>query len=349
MPLPDGTWDRVGHWAATRTPGLLVAAMLALLATAVTAASDGMLSGVTAGVLLGLVVANVRPLHRSLRPGARFAMGPILRFGIVLLGARLSIEAVFQTGVGAFAVTVVCVLFALAVVIGVGRWLGLPPRLATLIAVGTAICGNSAIVATAPVIDADEHDVSYAVATITLFGTIAMLAYPMVGHALDVGDSFFGHWVGIAVNDTSQVTATGFAYSAAAGETATIVKLTRNTLLGPLLIVIGTVYVYATAGDPIVGGLGARPLAIFRLVPPFVVGFVGMAGINSLGFIPPAVVPHISHLADALILIALVGVGLSTSIGAMRRVGLRPLYLGFIAAASSGLLAWWLVALIVGF
>ena len=118
--------------------------------------------------------------------------------------------------------------------------MGTSARLATLIGVGTAICGNTAIIATAPVIKAEDRDVSFAVATITLFGTAAVIVFPLLGHALGMSDVLFGHWAGAAVNDTSQVTATGFSYSVEAGETATIVKLTRNTLMVPVIFFAGT-------------------------------------------------------------------------------------------------------------
>jgi uncharacterized integral membrane protein (TIGR00698 family) len=297
------------------------------------------ISEVTVGIALGLIVANVVRLPAAVKPGIKLSMGPLLRLGIVLLGARLSFGDVLATGVGALLVIVACMAFALAAVMFLARLAGLPPRLAALLAVGTAVCGNSAIAATAPVIEAEERDVSFAVATITLFGTLAVLLYPLIGHGLALGDAAFGHWAGVAVNDTSQVTATGFAYSVAAGEVATIVKLTRNTLMGPLIVVIGILYLrsgLARSADQV---RSKSRLQWLKLVPLFVVGFVALAALNSLGLIPSALLPAINEASKALILVALVGVGLNTDVSRLREVGPRPLYVGFLAAAALSVLA----------
>lgn len=337
-----------GRWLRPHLPGLALVVLLAIVARAATAVLPSIISEVTVGVLLGLLVANLFTLPATAKPGVKFAVGTPLRIGIVLLGARLSFGDVLATGIGALAIIVVCMAFALALVIGLGRMLGLPPRLAALIGVGTAVCGNSAIIATAPVIEAEERDVSFAVATITLFGTLAVLVYPLIGHALGFSDRFFGHWAGVAVNDTSQVTATGFAYSTLAGETATIVKLTRNTLMGPLIVLIGAIYVRSGAARSQDQVHRASRLRFLRLVPLFVVGFIAMAALNSVGLIPDAFAAPIGETSKALILAALVAVGLSTNLGQMRLVGLRPFYVGLFAAVALSLLALGLGALIIG-
>ncbi len=329
-------------------PGLLLVIALAVVARASTLYLPKIISEVTVGVALGLVVANLARPSARVKPGIKFAMGTPLRLGIVLLGARLSFGDVVATGLGSLVVVLACMAFALGLVLLLGRLLGLPPRLAMLIAVGTAVCGNSAIAATAPVIEAEERDVSFAVATITLFGTLAVLLYPLIGHALSFSDSFFGHWAGVAVNDTSQVTATGFAYSQAAGEIATIVKLTRNTLMGPLVVLIGILYMrsgMARATDKVAAASRWRWA---RLVPMFVVGFIVMAALNSLHVFPAALSSAFSEASKALILVALVGVGLNTDVTQLRAVGWRPLQAGFLAAALLSLFALGLGALVLG-
>ena len=182
------------------------------------------------------------------------------------------------------------VIVAAAVALGLtallGRVMGLPPRLAVLIGIGTAICGNSAIAATAPVIDADETEVSFAVGTITVFGMAAFLLYPLIGHTLGMGEHLFGYWAGAAVNDTSQATATGFAFSQTAGGIATVVQLTRNTLLGPVLLVIGAMYARRTSRVP--QPSSGRAPRLLTIVPAFVLGFVVLALVNSVGGIPLA-------------------------------------------------------------
>ena len=172
----------------------------------------------------------------------KFALQHILRLGIILLGLRLSLQDVVTTGLTSLILIVACMAVALTLAYFAGRLLKIPPRLAALIGVGTAICGNTAIVAVAPVIEAKEEDVSFAVATITFFGTLAVVLYPIIGFFLGVNDRTFGLWAGTAVNDTSQVVAAGVAFSEAARDIATVVKLTRNTLMAPLIVVIGMVY-----------------------------------------------------------------------------------------------------------
>jgi uncharacterized integral membrane protein (TIGR00698 family) len=221
---------------------------------------------------------------------------------------------------------------ALATAHLLGRLAGVPGRLATLIGVGTAVCGNSAIVATAPVIGAKDDEVSFAVATNTLFGTAAVLLYPAVGRLLGFSDPAYGTWSGTAVNDTSQVVAAGFAFSDEAGRIATAVKLTRNALMGFVVVGVGLAHSGAPAAHP----LGAR---LKQSVPLFVAGFLFMALLNSLGAFQWAAAALsldvgrvLRELARVLILVALAGVGLSTRVEAMRRSGMRPLRVGLATA-----------------
>jgi uncharacterized integral membrane protein (TIGR00698 family) len=311
-------------------------AVLAAGARAVTTVLPAYVSEITVGVIIGIVLASVIGVGEQFRLGIRFAVQRLLRLGIVLLGARLSLDAIVGTGSAALLVILVCVLFAFGAVLGLSRVAGIPPRLALLLAVGTAICGNSAIVATAPLIKAEDREVTFAVATITLFGVAAVIVYPWIGSLLGLSDSVFGVWAGVAVNDTSQVTAAGFAYSTAAGDTATIVKLTRNLLIGPLLILVALTWergARAVSGHP---GLTWRTAG--QAVPLFVLGFVAMAVLNSIGLIPDAADAPVGEAARVLILLALCGVGLGTDVRALMRVGARPLLIGLASAIGLSLL-----------
>lgn len=310
--------------------GLLLVGAVAALARGATTILPGYVSEITVGVVAGIVAASVIGVHERFRPGIRFAVQRLLRLGIVLLGARLSVEAIVDTGASALVLILGCVGFAFLAVLVVSRLTGIPSRLATLIAVGTAICGNSAIVATAPIIRARDREVSFAVATITLFGVAAVLVYPWIGALLGLDDTVFGVWAGVAVNDTSQVTATGFAYSSSAGDIATIVKLTRNLLIGPMLLIMAVVAA---------GGAGSRerPEAsagrwLIQAVPLFVVGFIVMAAVNSIGLIPDEADAPLAEAARILILLALCGVGLGTDVRELLHVGPKPLYVGLLSA-----------------
>src|SRR6266545_4590131 len=205
-------------------PGLAAAAVVAVIARFAVQWMPWGLSEVLLAVWLGLVIASARWLPTCSEIGIRFAQQRILRLGIILLGARLSLFDVAAIGIGALGLVVVCMATVFAFVLLVGHLTNLPRRLVLLIGVGTAVCGNSAIISTAPVVKAEEREVSFAVATITLFGTLALFLYTLLGSALHLSDTAFGMWSGVAVNDTSQVVATSAAYSTEARDVATVVK-----------------------------------------------------------------------------------------------------------------------------
>jgi uncharacterized integral membrane protein (TIGR00698 family) len=316
---------------AAATPGLLLVVILAAVAYAATLILPDVFGAVTLGLFLGIIVGNARPLA-AVDAGARLARAWFLPLGILLLGARLSLSDIVSTGLGAIVVLAADIVLVLVVTLLLGRALGLSEKLSALIGVGTSICGNTAIAATAPVIKAPERDLSFAVATITLFGTAAVVVYPIVGHALGMSDTLFGHWVGAAVNDTSQVTATAFSYSIEAGETATIVKLTRNTLMVPVILVVG---LWFARSDHREAGPEERRSwlgSARKAVPPFLVGFLALALVNSAGFIPAELADVLTSLSQVLIVLALVGVGLSTSVSGLRQTGLAPFLMGLAVA-----------------
>jgi uncharacterized integral membrane protein (TIGR00698 family) len=263
-------------------------------------------------------------------PGLRFAYDGVLRAGIILLGATLSFSQVVRVGGKSLGMILALMAVALTLAHLLSRAARIPPRLGSLLAVGTAVCGNSAIVATAPVIGARDDEVSFAVATNTLLGTAAVFLYPLLGHALGLTDGAYGTWTGTAVNDTSQVLAAGFAWTDGAGRLATTVKLTRNALLG--LVVLGMGLLYAREGE-------ARQASRRTWVPAFVLGFLALALLNSIGILgalSSAAGRDLSEDARSasrlLVLVALAGVGLSTRLSAMRRAGLRPFLVGLATA-----------------
>jgi uncharacterized integral membrane protein (TIGR00698 family) len=319
-------------------PGLLLVIAVALTARYVhgrVPPQTGKLVGeVIFAVLMGLVIGNVFRIPKFAQPGIVFAFRTLLRAAIVLLGATFSFAA--AVAIGGRALLMVVFLMALALVTAhtLGRFFGVPGKLATLIGVGTAVCGNTAISAVAPVIGAKDEETSFAIATNTLFGTLAVFAYPVLGHALGMSDAAFGTWAGTAVNDTSQVVATGFAYTEAAGKVATVVKLTRNTMMGGVIILMGLVY--ARDGQGTAGSIGQR---LKQSLPPFVVFFIGMCLLNTLGVVSWAsrllgrdLTVDAQTAAKFLILTALAGVGLGTRLDAMRRIGFRPFWVGLATA-----------------
>jgi uncharacterized integral membrane protein (TIGR00698 family) len=317
------------HWLQAVGSGLAAAAVVATVSRLAAQWLPSGISEILLAVWLGLVIASAGWLPASTGTGIRFAQQHILRLGIVLLGARLSLLDVAAIGIGALGLVVVCMTAVFAFVLVVGHLANLPKRLVLLIGVGTAVCGNSAIIATAPVVKAEEREVGFAVATITLFGTLAVFVYPLLGSALQLTDATFGLWSGVAVNDTSQVVAASAAYSTAARDVATVVKLVRNTLMAPLILLIALWWSRTAAT---VAGATARRGAL-RAFPLFVLGFLGMALLRTVGIIDPASARLIDEVAKVCILVALAAVGLSTRFGLLRAVGPGPFFLGLGAGA----------------
>jgi len=317
------------------------------------------ISEILIAVLLGLLVGNAFPLGKEFRAGAKFALQRLLRLGIILLGLRLSLQDVAATGLTAFVLVVICISAALAMAWFAGRLFKVPPKLAALIGVGTAICGNTAIIATAPVLEADEEEMGFAVATITLFGLLAVLLYPLIGHALGLSERAFGLWAGTAVNDTSQVVAVGAIYSELSLNVATVVKLTRNTLMAPLIILFGLVYARSLNRKMSDSAARATRFDWKKIVPGFVLGFLALSLVRTLGVAAGLLPQNVSNPGDLqsaasllkafdeiskfLILMALTGVGLNTNLASLRRLGLKPLLVGtcvalLLAALSLGLI-----------
>jgi uncharacterized integral membrane protein (TIGR00698 family) len=288
---------------------------------------------VSVALLLGIAVAAVAgPRLRVLAPGLGFASKRVLRAGIVLLGARLSLAEIARIGLPAIGLIVITMAASFAIVLVAARLVRVDRRLAVLIAVGSAVCGNTAIVATAPVIGARAREVAYAVATITLFGTIAVFLYPAIGRTLAIPGASFGLWTGVAVHDTSQVVATGAAYGPDALDVATVVKLIRNALMAPLLLLIAAVW--AARRDEAVGP-GRRSLR--RAMPLFVLGFIALAALRTVGLIDAEEAAAFDVVARSLILVALAAVGMSIHVRELRETSWRPLAVGFSVAFVVGL------------
>ena len=317
------------------------------------------ISEVLVAILLGLYIGNAFRLNKEIQAGARFALQHLLRLGIILLGLRLSLQDVASTGLTALVLVICCISAALFMAYLAGRLFRVPPRLAALIGVGTAICGNTAIIATAPVIDAEEEEIGFAVATITLFGMLAVLLYPLIGQMAQLSDRAFGLWAGTAVNDTSQVVAVSAIYSETALNVATIVKLTRNTMMAPLIILFGLFYSRGLQREMSERAAQAARFDWKRLVPGFVLGFLFMALVRTVGIAlnifpqdltqpgnlqaAAAFLNGVNELSKFLILMALAGVGLNTNVGSLRRIGLKPLLVGtsvaiLLAVLSLGLI-----------
>ena len=286
-------------------------------------------------IALGVVITNTlsAPLHiGKLRIGEIAKL--CLKGGIVLLGASLDLGVILRTGAESLPVLLLTIAAGLACALLLGRTLNVHWRMRCLIGIGTTICGASAIAALAPVVRAKADEIAYSISVIFFFNMLAVFIFPSLGHLMSLSDAGFGFWAGTAVNDTSAVVAAGFAYSHDAGTFATIVKLTRTTLIIPLIVGFGLLMPWfeaPPAADSV--SLGRR---VYQAVPMFIVLFVVASLLNTLGlfgrFGPDA------QLAGRWVLVvALAAVGLQGHWRAFAGAGTRPLLLGLATWATVGL------------
>ncbi|MCC7123993.1 MAG: putative sulfate exporter family transporter [Acidobacteria bacterium] len=320
------------------------------------------ISGVPVAIVLGLALRNLTPLPSALAPGLKLASTTILRLGIVLVGIRLSFFDVVRLGVAGLPVVIAAITTGLVFVTWFNRRLGLPSRLGTLIAAGTSICGVTAIVSTAPAIDADERDVAYAVANVVAFGLCGMIAYPYLAHALLSRSETIGLFLGTAVHDTSQVMGAALTYKQLFADdvvlrTATVTKLTRNIFLAAVIPILTWMHARESGRTTSANGhVSSTPAwrRWTRYVPGFVVGFLlmavlrtaGDAGVGNGGFAfgiwdAPAWQALTTSLGDywasrLLLGTAMAAVGLNTSFSVFRGVGLKPFAVGLAGAVVVG-------------
>ena len=307
------------------------------------------ISGIMMAIVVGLILGNIVTLPQILYPGIQFSLKKILRLGIILLGIRLSIGDALSLGVLGIPVILICITGGLWLTSWLGRRLNLSARLCTLIAVGTSICGASAIVAIGPAIDAEEEEITYAVANITIFGLVAMFLYPYLAHIL------FGHlptvaglFLGTAIHETAQVAGAGLIYSQIYDaprvlDAATVAKLVRNVFMAVVIPMMSFLY-HRKPGAESKG----RQVNAFNLFPKFILGFLLMAVIRSIGDATFGMFDSLSwheltgtikSWAVNFLAVAMAGVGLGTSLKRTRGLGLKPFYVGFAAAVAVGMLS----------
>ncbi|GAA3936244.1 YeiH family protein [Microbacterium soli] len=311
-------------------PGVLVTAAIAVVSTGIGALVPVLGSAVPAivlGVLLSVIRPRVMARHdradARIQPGIAYSGKFLLQLAVVLLGVQLSVGSIAQVGLDSLPIMLTTLAVCLLGAWALGRMLRTERRLTTLIGVGTGICGASAIAAVAPVIGAASAEIAYAVSTIFLFNILAVVVFPLIGHALSLDPHTFGLFAGTAVNDTSSVVAAASVFSTAALGYAVVVKLVRTLMIIPISVGLSVMEAHrSTDGRRLTG----RRVA--KLVPWFLVGFVIVALINSTGIIPDAPRAVLVQASVFLITMALAGIGLSTDIPALRRAGWRPLALG---------------------
>jgi uncharacterized integral membrane protein (TIGR00698 family) len=262
-----------------------------------------------------------------IQPALKFASKKILKVAIILLGASLSVSTIMSVGKMTFFV----MIFTFAMCFGGGYFVrkifGLNWKLSNLISAGTGICGGSAIAAIAPVIDADDKDVAFAMSSTFLFDMLMIALYPLMGKALGMTDIAYGIWAGTSVNDTASVVASGYAFSEIAGDFATMVKLTRTIAIIPTVLVFAYIGTRMKQKELKQANQGQK-VNLVKIIPWFIGGFLLLAILNSVGWIPAAASGAIKSASKFLMVTALAAIGLGTSIVDFKKAGLRPMFYG---------------------
>jgi uncharacterized integral membrane protein (TIGR00698 family) len=309
-------------WVREHAPGLVLTAVVACAAWGLRRVEAlSQFSPLILALLLGAALRSLMEIPAAARPGMVFGQRRLLRTAIVLLGLQLSLGRLAALGLPGLGVSAAALVVTFAFTLWLGRAMGVEGRLSALIAGGCSVCGASAVTSFNTVAQADDADVCYAMAVVTLFGAVAMLALPLAAGSLGLSERAFGLWAGASIHEVAQVAGAALPQGEVAGETAMVAKFARVLLLAPLVMLFAW-------GLRRRGG-GARA----KVQPPwFLAGFLGMAALSTVTGPTAAVLDLASQVTSVLMTLALAAMGLDTDLGKLREKGLRPLGL---AAASS--------------
>ena len=318
--------------------------------------SKSPISPIMISIIIGLLIGNIFKIPSIFSEGIKFSLKFILRLGIICLGIRLGLLDILKLGVIGIPLIIACIIFSILLVNYFCKFLNVPSKIGSLIAVGTSICGASAIVATSPAINANKEDVTYAIANITIFGLIAMFIYPFLGHYLFKGDELsIGLFLGTSIHETAQVAGAGLIYSEQFSspitmDIATVTKLVRN--ISMIIVIPFISYLYLKNN---IDTENKKP-SILSMFPLFIIGFIIMGLIRSIGDYSfqsynlafglfmidqwVSIVNFIKLLAEYSLAIAMAAVGISTNFASLRSLGIRPFYVGFSAAISVGFVSY---------
>lgn len=290
-------------------------------------------------ILIGLLITNTVGLHRVFRPGV-LTYEFWLKVGIVLLGSRFVLGDIAKLGGASLVQILVDMVVAGTIILVAARTFGLSGKLGSLLAIGTSICGVSAIVAAKGAIRARNSEVGYAIAAILALGAVALFTLPPLGHAIGLTDGEFGLWAGLSVDNTAETTATGYLYSDHAGKIAVLVKSTRNALIGFVVLAFALFWSSRGQADRIAPGAAAKAAFIWDKFPKFVLGFLVVSAIATLGWLTKGQTANLANASKWAFLLTFAGVGLNTDIRQITRTGWRPLavaVIGLLVVASVSL------------
>lgn len=303
-------------------PGLALAVAVVLVSLGVATLEvklfgRAVIDALVVAILLGMLLRSAWSAPASIEPGIAFAAKEVLEVAVLLLGASVDLPLLLQAGPALAVGIVSLVVLGLALTYGIGRAMRLPHRLAVLVACGNAICGNSAIVAVAPVIRAEREHVASAIAFTAILGVAVVVGLPFLIGPLRLSDYEYGVLAGLTVYAVPQVLAATFPVSVLSGQVGTLVKLVRVLMLGPVVLFFAITH-RERRGD----ASGARPtLHLTRFVPWFIVGFLLLAALRSSGVIPQGVADVLKTISGGLTLVAMAGLGLGVDLRDVRKVG----------------------------
>jgi len=300
-------------------PGLALCGAVAGAAALLSAAEAAIfgrawIDSLVLAILLGTALRSTWALPKSVAPGITFSAKMLLEIAVMLLGASLSVMAMLAAGPSLILGIALVVAFAILVSYAIGRGLGLPKRMAVLVACGNSICGNSAIAAVAPVIGAEARDVAASIAFTAVLGVGMVLLLPLLVPLLALTELQYGVLAGLTVYAVPQVLAATAPVGALAVQIGTLVKLVRVLMLGPVVLALSLVMGRRN------GTVGRKP-GLAKLVPWFILGFLGLAALRALGLIPEAVLPVLSFVAGVLTLLAMAALGLGVDMRVVARAG----------------------------
>ena len=316
-------------------PGVLLAVAIAAFAWWIESLLPIHLIGAAViAMFIGMILNHFLQGTKVFKDGIKFTSKKILKFAIILLGLSLNITTILNVGKMSLTVMIFTLLTCFGGGYFIGKALGLNWKLSNLISAGTGICGGSAIAAISSTIEADDNDVAYAMSATFLFDMAMIILFPIMGRALGMTDQAFGIWAGTAVNDTSSVVATGYAFSEAAGDFATMVKLTRTLAIIPTVITFAFIQLHLKRKEAMANSQDGSELkakfSIAKIFPWFILGFVAMSLVASFVAVPAAVVSTTKTISKFLMVCALAAIGLGTSFASMKKAGIRPMIHGFI-------------------
>ncbi len=309
-------------------PGILLAVVIASAAKWIESLmGQGFISASVIALFIGILLHTIRRPDPEFQKGIRFSSKRLLKFAIILLGASLNITTILQVG----RISLFVMLFTLTTCFGVGYFVGkafgLNWKMSNLISAGTGICGGSAIAAIAPVIEAEDRDIAFAMSATFIFDMVMIVLFPLLGSWLGMSDTAYGLWAGTAVNDTSSVVAAGYGFSERAGDFAVMVKLTRTLAIIPTVLIFSAVQFHQTRKESETGRIAVK---VSSIVPYFIGLFLVMACLNSLGLIPTSIASLLKSISKFCMVTALAAIGLNTSFKEMKQEGAAPMLHGFI-------------------